>query len=212
MKPLGVVYFMRGKNSQLIKIGFSRLLKRRLGRVAKEAGELVELLAFFDGTIADERAEHRRFARYHVRGEWFMPHMELNERIETLGLPDMPDLPPPDEFTRRAREWVMALEELEASRLGIPLLKASPIVAAAIGVAPGTLFNLRGHRITAISAHTYETIRLATIQALKHRKAEIVAEIAETEAADPIGLAMKRRALGLSEEPVTPPPLKGGRK
>lgn len=90
--PVGpVVYFAERDN--LIKIGYSDSLSRRLSGLAHEptgpgaaiTGD-VQLLAAIPGDRKMERRLHERFAAQRVVREWFSPSPELNELITELAL------------------------------------------------------------------------------------------------------------------------------
>jgi hypothetical protein len=68
-ESIGWVYFARSDG--LVKIGFSRHLAGRLANLQTHSVHEVVLLKKVRGTMADEKAWHRRFANLRVRGEWF---------------------------------------------------------------------------------------------------------------------------------------------
>jgi hypothetical protein len=79
----GVVYFVRGVRSGLIKIGFTTNLKNRLSGLRTGAGE-IELLATIPGDRLIERAMHHRFSALRQFGEWFSPEVEIMEYISAV--------------------------------------------------------------------------------------------------------------------------------
>lgn len=67
-----VVYFMRGQESGLIKIGTTRCRPElRMAGVQTGSNEQIELLWTVPGGRDLEAAYHRVFAGLRVRGEWF---------------------------------------------------------------------------------------------------------------------------------------------
>jgi hypothetical protein len=58
-----------------------------------------------------------------------------------------------------ARDWAKALEDREQKRSGVALPEARRAVARRIGVAPGSLENIRRHRTKGVRAWVYESIR-----------------------------------------------------
>lgn len=66
----GFIYLMINRRNGYYKIGFSVRPSYREKTLQSEEPE-VEMLCFFTGTTADERALHARFADKRVRGEWF---------------------------------------------------------------------------------------------------------------------------------------------
>jgi DNA-binding XRE family transcriptional regulator len=74
---VGYVYFIEGADSGLIKIGFSRNPRRRLGAIRAHAAEPVRLLATVRGGPDLARDVHSRFRRRRVQGAWFHPNEEM---------------------------------------------------------------------------------------------------------------------------------------
>lgn len=93
------VYFAE-KNGR-IKIGFSERPQERAKALS------ARLLAFVDGSMAEERAMHERFDLERIEGEWFAPSARLLSHIATL--PPLPADPPPS--------WISVKEA--ADRLGV---------------------------------------------------------------------------------------------
>ena len=78
------IYFVRApRMDNLIKIGFSRALERRLGSLAALYGG-IELLGVELSHQSRERELHRRFADAHEYLEWFRPVDELLQYIDSL--------------------------------------------------------------------------------------------------------------------------------
>lgn len=66
------VYFIEAVGTGLVKIGFSRNVKRRMEYLRTTCPhELRPLLLLTDGSPALEAELHRQFAHCRVRGEWF---------------------------------------------------------------------------------------------------------------------------------------------
>lgn len=78
----GAVYFVQTLRSQRIKIGFSKNPLRRLPELAVGCPEPFRILGAIAGTMADERALHKRFATSREIGEWFRNDPELVAYIE----------------------------------------------------------------------------------------------------------------------------------
>lgn len=78
-----MIYFIRGKQSKRIKIGYtggdgvSRLAQLQTG-----SPEELELLATVDGGLDIEKRYHELFADCRVHGEWFEPSWELRELLD----------------------------------------------------------------------------------------------------------------------------------
>ena len=73
----GEVYFLR--RGELVKIGFSTNVRRRIAALGGG-----QLLATIPGTMRDEQAMHRRFARLREQGEWFRMGDDLNRYLLSI--------------------------------------------------------------------------------------------------------------------------------
>ena len=80
------VYFAVAEGAPFVKIGWAKNPAVRLGELQTACPFRLTLAAFVPGTVADERACHRRFAALRVRpnGEWFRLEGELAAYIKTL--------------------------------------------------------------------------------------------------------------------------------
>ncbi len=76
-----------------------------------------------------------------------------------------------------ARDWASALEEREQTRSGVSLPNARATVARRIGVAPGSLENLRRGRSKGVRAFLYEKIRAAFIRECEQEMARLAHEL-----------------------------------
>lgn len=77
---IGHVYFLRGGNT--VKIGFSKNVSRRLEKLRNGNPESVFICKVVEGPISKEKAYHKRFAEYRVRGEWFELRGRLAKYLE----------------------------------------------------------------------------------------------------------------------------------
>lgn len=69
----------------IIKIGYAKDIERRIFHLDQVMPAPICLLAFkAGGTLEDEAAYHRRFARMRVRGEWFRLTCGLAQLISEL--------------------------------------------------------------------------------------------------------------------------------
>lgn len=89
----GWVYFIQSNG--LIKIGFSKNVKRRIVSLQIGAAEPVVLLGTIAGSQVTEKDVHRLFAKELVRGEWFKPSAMLLAYIERERERTEPDVPVP---------------------------------------------------------------------------------------------------------------------
>jgi transcriptional regulator with XRE-family HTH domain len=77
------IYFISSERGY-IKIGFSKHVYDRLKALQIANGEKLTLLKFYPGTKKQEKALHKRFKKLHLKGEWFMPGLELTNFIESI--------------------------------------------------------------------------------------------------------------------------------
>ncbi|MDR6953816.1 hypothetical protein J2X65_003179 [Ancylobacter sp. 3268] len=106
-----------------------------------------------------------------------------------------------------AAALVIRLEKAEAARTGLSVSEVRPIVARHVGLAVGTLENIRRRRIKAIKAHVYRTLLAAAdrwlcaeIAKLEHERAVIAAQAGHSSTRDlaevDAHIAAARAALG----------------
>jgi len=87
----GKIYFIQAVDSKKIKIGFSAWnVETRLNTLQTGSPEPLALLGAIDGTPADERALHRKFASLRISGEWFQCHDSILEMLGTRSNPQQP--------------------------------------------------------------------------------------------------------------------------
>lgn len=67
---------------EYVKIGFTRDFAARHNALQEGLPRKLETFVLIQGEVADERALHRRFAKYRLRGEWFAFAGELAKWIE----------------------------------------------------------------------------------------------------------------------------------
>ena len=83
--PKGFIYFVQGKPGTPIKIGFTlNDLQQRLKGLQTSSPEELRPLVLVPGVTTEERALHKYFSKYHMRGEWFEPSHEILNVIEKL--------------------------------------------------------------------------------------------------------------------------------
>jgi hypothetical protein len=86
-KPLdrGRIYFVQAGDDGPIKIGFAQHLETRLAGLRTDSPVPLVLRCSLPGTRADEKAMHRRFGDFWLRGEWFNPEPALVAFIAAQG-------------------------------------------------------------------------------------------------------------------------------
>lgn len=67
----GHIYFLQNGRRKLVKIGFSSDHATRIGNIQMASPDKLKLIATIPGSRLMEAELHKRFAQYHVQGEWF---------------------------------------------------------------------------------------------------------------------------------------------
>jgi hypothetical protein len=78
-EPLEGVYLIRGRNSGLVKIGWSKNVYSRLATMQVGSSEELELIEVLEVGRTMEQTIHESNSDLRVRGEWFKP--EIIERL-----------------------------------------------------------------------------------------------------------------------------------
>jgi hypothetical protein len=77
-----MLYFIRGKESGNIKIGFSTNPDKRKSNLQTAHYEELEFIGIMSGTLEDEARIHEMFAEFNIRGEWFKATPKILEYVE----------------------------------------------------------------------------------------------------------------------------------
>lgn len=77
-----MIYFLRGKDTGRIKIGYTESVNKRWEQLDVGAEEY-ELVLLLSGDKGMERSLHRRFKELRFKGEWFQPGQELLDFIKS---------------------------------------------------------------------------------------------------------------------------------
>jgi len=81
----GHVYFIKSEKTNSVKIGFtSGKVEERIKALQTAHPYKLKLLATIPGTFESERAFHKQFANFRLKGEWFEPHPELLALISII--------------------------------------------------------------------------------------------------------------------------------
>lgn len=75
------IYFISDEDGY-IKIGFARNVQSRLETLQTASRQELRVVATIPGSLSDEKSLHHKFAKDHVRGEWFRPSHELKQYIK----------------------------------------------------------------------------------------------------------------------------------
>ena len=89
-KPPCYVYFILNYDSQAIKIGIAKNVKRRLASLQTSSSSKLELLSTIKTNDVNkarklEQSLHQQFGELCVRGEWFKAQAKLLRYIDKLG-------------------------------------------------------------------------------------------------------------------------------
>jgi hypothetical protein len=82
-KVLSVVYFIQCCETELIKIGISTQLLKRLRTLQASSAPRLRVLGIHRGGIIEETRLHYQFSHLHDHGEWFKPGDDLLSYIQT---------------------------------------------------------------------------------------------------------------------------------
>lgn len=82
----GFVYFIQGRKTKCIKIGFSRSPFKRMDLHQVGSPDILELIGLAVGQWELETALHKRFAASWSHGEWFKPTAELYAEIKKISV------------------------------------------------------------------------------------------------------------------------------
>jgi hypothetical protein len=77
MPSVAYIYFVQQDGGGPIKIRLAKDVLKRLDGLLNASSCELSLLAVMPGDAAVERQMHQRFAKHHIRGEWFRPHPEI---------------------------------------------------------------------------------------------------------------------------------------
>lgn len=85
MTKSGKIYFVALKNTNYMKIGFSRNLKSRLQGLQNGLPEDIVVVCEFEGNMLFEKLLHKQFKKYCTRGEWYVDSDGvINQYVDTV--------------------------------------------------------------------------------------------------------------------------------
>jgi len=73
------VYLLKDCDKELLKIGFTINLDRRLTEIKNANTNKIKLLAAFHGTKYNEKILQNRWAKLRYKGEWFSNDLEIED-------------------------------------------------------------------------------------------------------------------------------------
>ncbi len=77
-----MIYFIRGKESGNIKIGYSADPEQRKSNLQTANYEELEFIGIMDGSLEDEARIQKMFSAFNIRGEWYNPAKEVVDFAE----------------------------------------------------------------------------------------------------------------------------------
>ena len=80
----GTVYFIQGKQTRLIKIGYSQSIKQRLTDLRAANADELEVLFLVVASKSLEQWLHKLFAEHHHHAEWFKPAPKIRRLAEDI--------------------------------------------------------------------------------------------------------------------------------
>jgi hypothetical protein len=72
-----MIYFIRGKESGNIKIGFSINPEKRKANLQTAHYEELEFIGIMNGSLEDEARIKKMFSDFNIRGEWYRPAKDV---------------------------------------------------------------------------------------------------------------------------------------
>lgn len=109
------IYVLR--SAELVKIGYSANLHKRVGSIVSGSPVAVEFVGHMPGERDVEAHLHQRFAAHRFSGEWFVETEEMRSVFAAILTPKMPQpLPPKGPVGRRDRDHSAVLEFKERLR------------------------------------------------------------------------------------------------
>lgn len=78
------VYFIQAERTNMVKIGFSTNVAKRLRSLQTACSTKVRLLVAIPGNREAERAYHEQFSRSREQGEWFRPTADILAEVSRL--------------------------------------------------------------------------------------------------------------------------------
>jgi transcriptional regulator with XRE-family HTH domain len=146
------VYFARGADSGLWKIGYSMLASARALSLAQQYGETVTVVAVVAGGSREEYALHRRFAALRVEGrgvEWYCDDGSIASHVASIPAADLIELPALTDGTAARRlASLRALAGVSAKTL-----------STAAGLAGGHVALIESGRIASARGIEEKTLR-----------------------------------------------------
>lgn len=66
-----MVYFIADTVNDVVKIGYTKDVKKRLKQLQTSNSNVLVLLGYMDGNEVEERNTHLLFSKFRLEGEWF---------------------------------------------------------------------------------------------------------------------------------------------
>jgi hypothetical protein len=108
---VGWVYFVRCRETELIKIGYTGgSIADRFSKLKSDSGSELVMLGMIEGSRQTERKLHHRFRAHRAHGEWF----RRNPDLEVFIINNVKSIPRLNDWKaqREIREFVKLQKEL----------------------------------------------------------------------------------------------------
>lgn len=79
-----MIYFIKDYDNNYVKIGYSHDPQHRLRQLQTGSYSDLKILVVIPGTMVEEKALHKQFIDYRVRGEWYRYKGALEIYIDSL--------------------------------------------------------------------------------------------------------------------------------
>ncbi|MBX9659093.1 MAG: GIY-YIG nuclease family protein [Nitrospiraceae bacterium] len=107
MANAGYIYVIQLGEHGPIKIGHSQNPKKRVDLLQVGAAERIYVRAITPGSVADEKALHKKYSEYRLRGEWFQPADDMLLEVLSREQVDVSAITP----LHRVRRPVLSVDE-----------------------------------------------------------------------------------------------------
>jgi len=78
-----MIYFI-AQNNNMIKIGYSKDIKKRIKSLKTASPYPLLLLGYIEGNMDDEKYYHEKFKKFHMEREWFSVSEESREILNFI--------------------------------------------------------------------------------------------------------------------------------
>ena len=155
-----LIYFIQQGEKGPVKIGHtsSNLMERVRALQLGNPLEL-KLIGSIDGTPGIERALHKKFSEFNMRGEWFKPDPNFMSQIKSILHSRSAQVDVPEKIIRKSNDPTTQIEI--ATRLGITDARLSQILS---GANPGNKTAEKMAELTGLPWHAFRDMDRAMMR------------------------------------------------